>query len=328
MDELDHGVEPRVYDPEAPVNRQFGRKRIPDQGAVSGEGTGKMRRPPRPSKAKPEAPLMRESSCFPTIWKRHPEPICRLFADSQYSGFWDDRTKLYTIFGRVPGRGGRAIGRSSAAKFSDFPQLARVLQSDDADPKEADLYNPACLRYPGETDLYLMFPSLFRHQEDTLEIRLAVSRDCETWTWPDRETPLIALGAQGDFDSSSLYMGNGGCLRTGDEWSYYFSGSSLKHREVELEFLADPKRRRVIGRADFNYHRAFTIAARFQDRHATWLFHDAAASRASSFRPNAAGRPRSDHSRRQAGFRRLLADRTPFPVFSRHLIQIPVHSPG
>ena len=111
------------------------------------------------------------------------------------------------------------------------------MQSDDADPKEADLYNPACLRYPGETDLYLMFPSLFRHQEDTLEIRLAVSRDCETWTWPDRETPLIALGAQGDFDSSSLYMGNGGCLRTGDEWSYYFSGSSLKHREVELEFL-------------------------------------------------------------------------------------------
>ncbi|MFM2093183.1 MAG: hypothetical protein RIS70_307 [Planctomycetota bacterium] len=194
-------------------------------------------------------------------WKRDPQPICRIFADSQYSGFWDDRTRQYSIFGRVPGRGGRAIGRSSAAQFAGFSPFARVLQSDDADPTEADLYNPACMRYPGETDLYVMFPSLFRHQQDTLEIRLAVSRDLETWTWPERETPLLGLGADGGFDSGSLYMGNGGCLRTGSEWSFYFSGSSLKHREVELNFLADPKNRRVISRAVASPDRLVSVVA-------------------------------------------------------------------
>jgi hypothetical protein len=194
-------------------------------------------------------------------WKRTPQPICRVFADSQYSGFWDDRTKQYVIFGRTSGRGGRAIGRACATEFANFAPLGRVLQTDAADPPNTDLYNPACMHYPGETELYLMFPSLFRHEQDTLEIRLAISRDAETWTWPDRETPLLGLGAANDFDSGSLYMGNGGCLRTGKEWSFYFSGSSLKHREVELETLADPSRRRVISRAVARPDRLVSISA-------------------------------------------------------------------
>ena len=184
-------------------------------------------------------------------WTRYHQPICQAFADSQYSGFWDEAQHQYAIFGRVAGRGGRAIGRSISTRFDSFAPLteSRVLEVEVDDPPGCDLYNPACLPYPETPGLYLMFPSLFRHQEDTLEIRLAVSRDGVKWTWPDRETPFIALGRAGDFDGGSLYMANGCCLLTGDELSFYFSGSALKHQEVELANLSDPKNRRVITRA-------------------------------------------------------------------------------
>ncbi len=182
-------------------------------------------------------------------WTRNPQPICPVFADSQYSGMWDPGQHRYVIYGRVAGRGGRAIGRSTSEHFENFAPLSPVLQMGPNDPPGADLYNPACQRCPGASDLYLMFPSLFRHREDTLEIQLAVSRDGEKWTWPDRETPFIPLGMSADFDGGSLYMGNGGCVRTGDDLSFYFSGSPLKHEEVELTKLTSPANRRVISRA-------------------------------------------------------------------------------
>jgi len=184
-------------------------------------------------------------------WTRYPQPICPVFADSQYSGFWDETQRQFAIYGRVPGRGGRAIGRSISNRFDSFAPLTEscVLQVEEDDPPGCDLYNPACQQYPGVPGLYLMFPSLFRHREDTLEIRLAVSRDGVKWTWPDRETPFIPLGKAGDVDGGSLYMANGSCLVMGDEFCFYFSGSALNHQEVELPNLSDPKNRRVITRA-------------------------------------------------------------------------------
>lgn len=181
-------------------------------------------------------------------WRRNPEPICSVFADSQYSGFWDAELHRYVLFGRVSSPRGRAVGRSVSKRFDHFDPLSLVLQSDGGHPDQSDLYNPACIPYPGSARLYLIFPSLFQHRPDTLDIRLSVSRDGEHWTWPDRESPFIPLGKLGDFDSGSLYMANG-CLEVGDELWFYYSGSPLKHEETSLEKLADPANRRVYSRA-------------------------------------------------------------------------------
>lgn len=194
-------------------------------------------------------------------WTRSPRPICPVFADSQYSGFWDARQRHYVIFGRVSGQGGRAIGRSVSDRFDTFAPFTRVLEADTHDPADSDLYNPACMPYPGVAGLYLMFPSLFRHRDDVLDIRLAVSHDGVKWTRPDHAIPWISLGQPGDFDGGSLYMGNGGCLRTGDELSFYFSGSALKHAEAELENLRDPKKQRVISRAVARPDRLVSVTA-------------------------------------------------------------------
>ncbi|MFM7322287.1 MAG: hypothetical protein ACKO5K_12295 [Armatimonadota bacterium] len=194
-------------------------------------------------------------------WKRLPRPICDGFADSQYSAFSNGTTGETFLYGRVAGRGGRAIGSAHAREFAAFPPLERTLETHSAEPAGVDLYNPACMPYPGETHLYLMFPSVFRHASDTLDIHLAVSRDGRNWTWPAPDSPFIPLGPSGSFDSGSLYMGNGGCLPTRDGWSLYYSGSPLRHAEVELDKLADPANRRVISRAVAQPDRLVSAAA-------------------------------------------------------------------
>ena len=88
-----------------------------------------------------------------------------------------------------------------------------------------------------------MFPSLYQHEPDTLDIRLAVSRDGPHWTWPEQNGAFIPLGESGDFDSKALYMGQG-LIEAGDEMWLYYSGSPLRHNEGSwrpLTKLSEPR---------------------------------------------------------------------------------------
>lgn len=196
-------------------------------------------------------------------WTRVQYPICSMFADSQYSGFKDPVSRRYRLYGRTSGRGGRAIGMALSDRFESFPKLSEkcVLEMGDDDLVGRDFYNPACQPYPGQKGWYLMFPSLFRHREDTLEIQLAVSRDGEKWSLSEKSAPFIPLGEDGGFDSGSLYMGNGGCQQTTDGFSYYFSGSRLKHEQVDLPQLKNPLNRRIISRAVSGTDRLVSVSA-------------------------------------------------------------------
>ena len=196
-------------------------------------------------------------------WTRLEKPICHVFADSQYSCHWNPMPGKYVLYGRVGGRG-RAIGRSVSDRFESFPSLSLVLQTDDQHPPQTDLYNPACVLYPGRTDLVMMFPSLFNHQTDTLDIHFAVSNDGEKWTWPDRETAWIPLGAEGEPDSGSLYMANG-CVEVEDEIWFYFGASRLKHEETNLDTLVDPLNQRVYSRAVAKKDRLVSASAGVKD---------------------------------------------------------------
>lgn len=186
-------------------------------------------------------------------WQRLPKPIGDDFADSQYSGFRHPASGQYWLYGRASGRGGRAVGRAHGPAFTRFDSLARdvCLQAHADQLPGQDHYNPACQLCPLVHDLVLAFPSLFHHQADTLDIRLAVAHPSGRFLWPERDAAFIPLGAPGEWDSGSLYFGNGGCLPigAGEEWAFYYSASRLKHGEVELENLRDPSNRRVITRA-------------------------------------------------------------------------------
>jgi len=192
-------------------------------------------------------------------WTRYAKPICNLFADSQYSGFWDWSLGKYVLYGRVGGRG-RSLGRSQSDDFTHFDPLKLILQSDDKDPPNSDLYNSAAMKYAYAENIYLMFPSLYQHDPDTLDIRLAVSRDGIHWTRPDQQTPWIAMGKPNDFDGGSLYMGQG-MIRVGDELWLYYSGSRLRHNEAELENLTKPRNARIYSRVVTRLDRFVAAAA-------------------------------------------------------------------
>ncbi len=178
-------------------------------------------------------------------WTRYPKPICDLFADSQYSGFWDAGLQKYVIYGRVCGRG-RGLGRAESTDFVRFSPLDLVLETDDQDPEDTDLYNSAALKYPYAANVYLMFPSLYHHNDETLDIRLAVSRDGIHWSWPERK-PFIPLGEKGEFDCGSLYMGQG-IIKVGNELWQYYGGARVNHKEGELEDIVKPGNNRVFSR--------------------------------------------------------------------------------
>ena len=187
-------------------------------------------------------------------WTRYPQPIIDEFADSQYSGFWDSSISKYVVYGRANQWSyGRSVGRSESKDFTKFALLTQLLHTDKNDPPNSDLYNPAAVKYPYAANAYFMFCSLFQKDPQTLDIRLAVSRDGLKWTWPEQEKPFIPLGKPGEFDCGSLYMGQG-IIRVGDELWQYYGGSPLNHAEGVFENLVKPgnsrSNSRVISRLD------------------------------------------------------------------------------
>ena len=176
-------------------------------------------------------------------WTRCPRPICDVFADSQDSGFWDAGLNKYVLYGRTEG----GVGRAESGDFSRFDPLRPVLLPNDRDPPESSLYNPAAIKYPGAANVYMMFPSLYQHGPQTLDIRLAVSRDGVHWSWPEQGAAFIPRGPAGATDSKTLYMGQG-LIDAGDELWLYYSGSPLCHNEAELDNLAKAAQPRTFRR--------------------------------------------------------------------------------
>jgi hypothetical protein len=189
-------------------------------------------------------------------WTRLPRPICDSFADSQYSCFWDPHRCKYVLYGRVAS----GLGRAESSDFSQFSPLSPMLAPNAQDPSDSNLYNSAVLKYAGAANVYLMFPSLWQHVPDTLDIRMAVSRDGVHWTYPEQARPFVPLGMPEAFDSATLYMGQG-VIDAGDETWLYYSGSPLLHQKTELENLVKCQQPRAMSRLVLRRDRFVAVEA-------------------------------------------------------------------
>lgn len=108
-------------------------------------------------------------------------------------------------------------------------QYRKVIYGDDHDPPETDIYHGAVVRYPWAADVWLAFPSVFRHRpgaddEGHLNSQLCVSRDGIEWT--RYRAPYVGLGLQGHGDNEAIYMGVG-LVRNGNELYHYYNGRSV-----------------------------------------------------------------------------------------------------
>ncbi len=168
---------------------------------------------------------------------------------------WDPRIGKYVIFTRVFVRdheNQRRVGRIEADDLlKPWPytptnpllsppspsNVPMVLSADDRDGPFCDLYTNAAHLYPHAQDVYLMFPTPFRHfapprqpwfrfqpgnDYGLIEVQMAVSRDGIRWERPDRR-PYFPLGLPDEWDRWLAIMGVGMVRRGSYLYQYYWS---------------------------------------------------------------------------------------------------------
>ena len=184
------------------------------------------------------------------------------FTDNPTIVLWDARIGKYVIYLRAlaydsPNQ--RRIARievddpikpwpfresNDSRPFLSTANVPVVLQADDQDDPESDIYYNAATIYGEAQDAYLMFTTQFRHfspqrhpfvrpprpgqWEDfgPLEVQLAVSRDGIHWQRPSRE-PYFPTGLPDEWDRWYAVMGPGLARRGNYLYQYYNSSGRL-----------------------------------------------------------------------------------------------------
>lgn len=207
--------------------------------------------------------------------------VLPFFTDNPPIVHWDERLGKYVIYTRAfsyESENQRRIGRietddplkpwpyrktSNDRMFFSTANVAVVLEADAEDDPHSDMYYNASAIYPWAQDVYLMFPSHFRHfspqrnpyirprvkgaWEDfgMLEVQLAVSRDGVRWSRPSRE-PYIATGLADEWDRWYAVMGPGLARRGNSIYQYYYSTGRL-HDSVILRPEYDESAKQLGG---------------------------------------------------------------------------------
>ena len=211
-------------------------------------------------------------------WERVPGHALPFLCDTHNQAFYDTRLGEYVSYVRgwefpdSVGGYGRAVFRGRTDRLLALPwpfkahrdrktgsrglygavhdELPIVMRCDEKDPPVTDLYNPCVHQYAWADDVYVAFPSPYRHYEEhfnsygrderghgenkdnqgPLDIACAVSRDGARWT--RFRQPYVPLGQIGENDGGQLYMVIG-MIRKGHEiWQYYTSSPNVHGRRT------------------------------------------------------------------------------------------------
>lgn len=162
-------------------------------------------------------------------WTDLPEPLLAEFCDGDNIVHYDAERGKYVGYLRFHVAGRRCVGRIESDDFRRFPPETVVVQPDSLDPPDSSFYHHAYTRYPGRTDLHLMFLSLFHQASDQIDVQLAVSHDGLHWDRPDRKTPLIANGPAGSDDAGCIYTAPGLLTLPDGRWAAIYWGTHDLH---------------------------------------------------------------------------------------------------
>ena len=139
-------------------------------------------------------------------WTEIKKPLLDYFCDTHNIACYDSERKVYVGYLRSHGPHGRSIGYSETTDFKKWPAPRVILHADPQDPPDVDLYSNCYCSYPGCEGIKLMFPSIYHHIGDHVDVRLAVSPNGLNWVWPERR-PIIPCGRLGKGDEGSIYTG-------------------------------------------------------------------------------------------------------------------------
>jgi hypothetical protein len=170
---------------------------------------------------------------------------------------WDPRIRKYVVFMRVFVRNNENQRRIARIETDDLlkpwphnpnapllsppapENIPMVLSADAQDDPFCDFYTSGAHLYPYAQDVYLMFPTPFRHfapnpgrqpwfrfepgnDYGLIEVQMAISRDGIHWSRPDRR-PYFPMGFPNEWDRWLNIMGCG-IVRSGNYlYQYYWS---------------------------------------------------------------------------------------------------------
>jgi hypothetical protein len=125
-------------------------------------------------------------------WKKNDVPILEVegYLDSQNQLTYDPGRSKYVAYMRGEVNLRRSVREASSREFSrDWSTPKNMLVADSQDPPDVDIYSVG-FHYEPESKWRYMFMSMFHRAQDTVNIQLAVSRDGELWSRPER-LPIV-----------------------------------------------------------------------------------------------------------------------------------------
>ena len=136
--------------------------------------------------------------------------------------------------------------------YATSQQVPMVFTADNWDGF-ADYYVHSTMVYPYAEDVYLMFPTYFRHFHPSrqpyyygfddangpLETVLAVSRDGKSWDRVDRKA-YVELGRNDEWDRGRAIVGLGMVRHENDLYQYYWGGPTLHDSLLLRQDLPEP----------------------------------------------------------------------------------------
>jgi hypothetical protein len=102
------------------------------------------------------------------------------------------------------------------------------LTADLEDKPGTEIYSMKVFPHEG---IYIGLVQVFHATPDdsTLDVQLAVSRDCSRFARVANRAPFINLGAPGEWDRFNLSLANNDPIVAGDELRFYYGGRMYRH---------------------------------------------------------------------------------------------------
>jgi hypothetical protein len=136
-------------------------------------------------------------------WERKPKLLIPYFSDTNNIAAWDAVLGKYVGFYRHH-FSGRTISRAETTDFWNWPAPEPILYASPEDGPADDYYTNGYTTYPDDPSLRLLMASIYHRDLDTVDARLAVSRDGRMYQWVSR-TPIVSQGGPGAWDAGSVY---------------------------------------------------------------------------------------------------------------------------
>ena len=170
-------------------------------------------------------------------WSRIPDPLLSYFHDMEHVAAWDPILKKYVGYFRGH-LDGRFIARSETDDFRNWTPAEVILVGGPQDSLAADYYTNGFTTYPDDPSLRFLFPAIYHHDTDHVDVHFAVSRNNRAWSWMSPD-PILELGAPGEWDSGAIYAAPDMVHLPDGRLALPYAGTAPTHNEGHPEYYRE-----------------------------------------------------------------------------------------